>query len=102
MKLNLAKCTFRVTSEKFLKFMVSDREIKANLKKTLALTQTTIPKTINEVQRLTGRMATLSQFVSKSIERCLPFFQILKKPKDFEWTEECQKAFKELKAYLNS
>ena len=30
----------------------------------------------------------------------MPFFRILKK--SFEWTNECQKAFKELKAYVAS
>jgi len=34
------------------------------------------------------------------MDKCLPFFRILKKA--FEWTDECQRAFKELKAYLAS
>ncbi|KAK4404914.1 hypothetical protein Sango_0860000 [Sesamum angolense] len=55
---------------------------------------------INEVQRLTGRIAALSRFISKSAKNGLPFFKILRKVKDFEWTEECQQAFEELKAYL--
>lgn len=33
-------------------------------------------------------------------DKCLPFFMRLKKA--FEWTNECQKAFEELKAYLAS
>ncbi|KAK4397483.1 hypothetical protein Sango_1584900 [Sesamum angolense] len=45
-------------------------------------------------------MAALSRFISKSVEKDLPFFKILRKVKDFEWTEECQRAFEELKAYL--
>ncbi|KAK4384306.1 hypothetical protein Sango_3074000 [Sesamum angolense] len=45
-------------------------------------------------------MAALSRFISKSIEKGLPFFKILRKVKDFEWTEECQQAFEYLKAYL--
>lgn len=32
----------------------------------------------------------------------LPFFKILRKEKKFEWTEECQHAFKDLKEYLAS
>ena len=34
------------------------------------------------------------------MDKCLPFFCMLKK--SFEWTTECQRAFKDLKAYLFS
>ena len=34
------------------------------------------------------------------MDKCLPFFRILKKV--FEWIDECQRAFEELKAYLAS
>ena len=33
-------------------------------------------------------------------KKCLPFFKTLKEA--FEWTDECQKAFEELKTYLAS
>ncbi|KAK3000332.1 hypothetical protein RJ639_022447 [Escallonia herrerae] len=42
------------------------------------------------------------QFLSKSAERCLPFFKVLKNMKIFEWTAECQTSFDELKEYLAS
>ncbi|KAK2996329.1 hypothetical protein RJ639_026105 [Escallonia herrerae] len=51
---------------------------------------------------LTGRVAALGRFMSKSAEKCLPFFKAIRKAKDFEWTEECQKSFEELKCYLLS
>ena len=44
--------------------------------------------------------AGLNRFISKATDKCLPFFQILKK--SFEWTDECQKAFEDLKKYLSS
>ncbi|KAK3015280.1 hypothetical protein RJ639_005700 [Escallonia herrerae] len=53
-------------------------------------------------QELTRRVATLGRFMSKSAKKCLPFFKAIRKAKDFEWTEECQKSFKELKRYLSS
>ncbi|XP_038974824.1 uncharacterized protein LOC120106050 [Phoenix dactylifera] len=59
-------------------------------------------KTVKEVQRLTGRIAALERFVSRSAERCLPFFRILKRPKDFLWSQECQQAFEELRCLLAS
>ena len=40
--------------------------------------------------------------MSRSAEKCLPFFKKLRKVPNFEWTEDCQKAFTELKEYLSS
>jgi len=35
------------------------------------------------------------------MNKCKLFFQLLKKWKDFWWTDECQVAFDELKLYLS-
>ena len=42
----------------------------------------------------------MNRFVTKVTDKCLPFFCTLKK--SFEWTDECQKAFENLKVYLSS
>ena len=87
MKLNPSKCAFRVSSIKFLGFMVSQGGIEANPEKVKAILEMSSPKTIKEVQSLTGRIATLNRFVSKATDKCLPFFKTLKKA--FAWMEEC-------------
>ncbi|KAG1362038.1 putative mitochondrial protein [Cocos nucifera] len=102
MKLNPTKCAFGVTSGKFLGFMVSRRGIEANPQKIRAIRKMTTPKTIKEVQRLAGKVASLNRFVSRSAERCMPFFEIFRRPKNFSWTVECQQAFEELKNYLGT
>ena len=58
------------------------------------------PKNIKEVQSLIGRVAALNRFVSKATDKCLAFFKILRKA--FEWTDQCQKAFQDLKVYLTT
>ena len=58
------------------------------------------PRNIKEVQSLTGRVAALNRFISKATDKCLPFFKVLKKA--FQWTDECQKAFQDLKTYLTT
>lgn len=45
---------------------------------------------------------TLSWLVSRLAERYLTFFKTLKQPKDFQWIDECHKAFEELKGYLST
>ena len=91
MKLNPAKCDLGVASGKFLGFMVSQRGIEANLEKVQAIINMTSPKTVKEVQKLTGRIAALNRFVSKATDKCLPFFKTLKEA--FAWTDECETAF---------
>ncbi|GKV19333.1 hypothetical protein SLEP1_g29611 [Rubroshorea leprosula] len=102
MKLNPLKCTFAVESGKFLGYVVSKKGIEVNPEKVLAVQQMEPPKTVKDVQRLTGRVAALHRFIARSAERCLPFFKALREPKHFQWTDECQRAFDELKQYLVS
>ena len=100
MKLNPGKCVFGVSTWKFLRFMVSQRGIEANLGKMCAIIEMEPPKNVKEVQSLNGKIATFNRFVSWATDKCLPFFRTLKK--SFEWTAKCQQAFKDLKAYLSS
>ncbi|KAL0366558.1 UNVERIFIED_CONTAM: Transposon Ty3-G Gag-Pol polyprotein [Sesamum radiatum] len=85
---------------RFLGFMVTYRGIEENSSKIKAILDMKAPSNINEVQRLTGRIAALSRFVSKSAEKSLPFFKVLRKIRRFEWDVSCQQAFEELKDYL--
>ncbi|XP_074374091.1 uncharacterized protein LOC141714471 [Apium graveolens] len=94
------KCTFRVSSGKFLRYMVSARGIEANPEKIEAVINMEPPKCIRDIQKLTGRLAALRRFISRSVEKALPFFAVLKGSKNFEWGPECQKAFEEVKEYL--
>ena len=91
MKLNPSKCAFGVSSGKFLGFKVSQRGIEANPEKVRAILEMSSLKTLKEVQSLTGRVAALNRFVSKVIDKFLPFFKTLKHA--FVWTEECKTAF---------
>jgi len=61
-----------------------------------------LPKNIKDVQKLTGRLAVLNRFISKSAERSLPIFQALKGTKrNFTWGPPQQHAFEEIKKYLS-
>ncbi|XP_070017976.1 uncharacterized protein [Nicotiana sylvestris] len=103
MKLNPEKCAFGVASGKFLGFLVSNHGIEVNHAQFKAIEE--IPDILSnkkEVQRLTGRIAALGRFISKSSEKCFKFFSTLKKKDHFEWNEECQQALRNLKTYLSN
>ena len=100
MKLNPAKCAFGVFAGKFMGFIVNNRGIEANPDKIKVMLDMLPPSNVKEVQRLTGRIATLSRFVSKASDKCQPFFQVLKRA--FQWDAHCEEAFTTLKTYLSS
>ena len=100
MKLNPAKCAFGVSAGKFLGFIVNHRGIEANPDKIKAVLDMSSPSGIKEVQRLIGRIAALSRFVSRVSDKCQSFFQVLKKA--IQWDTKCEEAFSALKTYLSS
>ena len=69
-KLNPPKCAFGVSAGKFLDFIVNNRGIEANLNKIKAVLNILPPSNIKDIQRLTGRIAALSHFVSRASDRC--------------------------------
>ena len=70
MKLNPAKCAFGVSPGKFLGFIVNNLGIEANPDKIKAVLDMPSPSSIKDVQRLTGRIAALSRFVSRASGKC--------------------------------
>ena len=100
MKLNPTKCTFDVTSGEFLGYIVTQRGIEANPKQITVILDLPSPKNSREVQRLTGRIAALNRFISRSTDKCLPFYDLLRGNKKFIWNERCEEAFEQLKRYL--
>ena len=93
---------FGVLSGKLLGFFVSHLGIEANPDKIRAIEKIQTPRTVKDVRRLIGCIATLSRFISKSAKRALSFFKILKKAGPMKWTSEADAALQELKAYLTS
>ena len=102
LRLNASSVLFGLAWKKFLGYMITHQGIEVNpeqIKATDSLHPPQIPK---EVQKLTGMAAALNRFISRSANRCRPFFRLLHKWKDFHWTEECVVAFEILKQYLSS
>jgi len=102
MRLNPEKCAFGVEEGKFLGFMLTHRGIEANPEKCKAIAEMRSPSSLKEIQRLIGRLTSLSRFVPKLAERTRPIIKLLKKTTKFEWTAECEQNFLQLKTFLAS
>ena len=90
-----------MASGEFLGYLVTERGIEAKPKQIAALIDTLPPRSIREVQRLTGKIAALNRFISRSTDRYLPFYKLLKGNTKFEWNTECDSVLKELKGYIS-
>ena len=101
LRLNASKCSFGVGSGKFLGYMVTHRGIEANPDQVKTINNLQPLRNPKEIQRLTRMTAVLNRFISRSANRCRPFFLLMNKWKGFEWTEECAQAFQQLKDYLS-
>jgi hypothetical protein len=88
LKLNPEKCIFGIRKGQLLGCMVSKRGIQANPQKIEALRRMQPPSSRKEVQRLTGRIASLNSFISKAAERSLHFFKVLRANTAFQWGAE--------------
>ena len=101
-KLNPSKCTFGVPGGKLLGFLVSEQGIDANPEKVDTILRMKRPVRVHDVQKLTGCLVALSRFISCLGEKALPLYRLMKKSDKFEWTDEADAAFAELKTLLST
>lgn len=100
MRLNPAKCAFGFVSGKFLGFMLTSRGIEANPDKCEAILKMPNPNTLKDIQRLVGRLTTLSRFIPKLAEHVRPIVKKMKKDTSCKWDAACEQAFSKVKEIL--
>jgi hypothetical protein len=93
LRLNPEKCVFGINKGKVLGCLVSTKGIEANPDKINALVEMQDPVSVKDVQKLTGRVVSLNRFIPRAAERSLPFFQVLRSSKNFQWSETQKQAF---------
>lgn len=84
LKINASKCAFGVSSGKFLGHLVTRVGIEENPDQISAILNSASSQTTKEVQKLVGMAAALNRFISRSSDKCRPFFKLLKKRVGYE------------------
>ena len=102
MRLNQYKCIFGVQAGKFYGFMLTNRGIEANQDKFQTIIDMRNPSSKKEVQELTGRLAALSRYLSRTGDRAIHFFAALRKLKKVKWTAACEEEFQGVKCFQSS
>jgi len=102
-KLNSKKITFGWPPENFWDIWSFNGASRPTPNQISAILNMKSPTCAKEVHILNVHLAALNQFISRSTDKCRPFFQASKKNgADFCWDEECEMAFQGLKRYLTS
>jgi len=100
LKINPTKSFLRVSSGKFLWFIVTSKRIHLDPDKIKAIQDMQPPKNLKKLWGLQDRLAYIRRFIVNLSGRCQPFTRLMKKGVSFIWDNACQKAFEDIKAYL--
>lgn len=102
LKLNPEKCHWFQTQVVYLGHLCTDQGVKPDPSKMDKVENFPVPKNANEARRFVALANYYRRFIEKFAHKASPLNRLQKKNVKFEWTEECDKAFQELKAALVS
>ncbi len=99
-KLNLSKCTFWLKEITFLGHRISAAGSKPDPKYIEAVGKMKVPTTVKEVRRYLAMCGFYRKHVPSFAKIAAPLTNLTRARTIFNWTEESQQAFKQLKACL--
>lgn len=109
LKLKPRKCFLFKPEVKFLGHVVSADGIQVDMDKVKVLKEWPVPRSVKEVRQVVGFMSYYRRFVPHFAQLARPLHALMGKAKSgfakgqtapFQWTEECQASFDELRARL--
>ena len=96
LRMNPLKCTFGVSSRKFLGFLVHSRGVDEDPAKATAIATMRPLATVKELKSFLGKVSYIRRFIPRLALITSAFTKLLKKGQSFEWGEAQQTAFKRL------
>ena len=99
-KLKRKKCSFLKQSVNFLGHVVSVKGIETDPEKTRVVREWPTPTSVGEVWSFLGLASYYRRYIPGFAAKSEPLRCLLQKNRQFEWTEQQQKAFTELKECL--
>ncbi|CAF0938986.1 unnamed protein product [Brachionus calyciflorus] len=100
LSVNWEKCEWFVTTIEYLGHIISEGIVRPSETKVEVLYRYDRPKTLRQLQSFLGLANHYRRFVKGFAEIAGPLHQATEKSKNFEWYNDCQKSFDELRQYL--
>lgn len=101
-KFNKSKCKFGVREVKYVGHILSEEGIKVDGEKVEAIRQMRNPQDTKEVQRFLGMVTYVNKFIPNLNDKTVHLRKLIKKGVAFEWKDEQQAEFDNLKKLLVS
>ncbi|KAE8654205.1 hypothetical protein F3Y22_tig00117056pilonHSYRG01112 [Hibiscus syriacus] len=95
------KCTFATEEVHFLGYVIDHGKLLMDKNKIKAITEWEPPTKVSEMRSFLGLVNYYRRFIQGYSARASPLTDLLKKGKAWEWYEQCQKAFENLKAAVS-
>lgn len=100
LKVKPSKCKFGCSEIKFLGFIVSKSGISVCQSRSETIENYPRPKTPKQIQKFVGLINYYRKFIKDFSTLASPLTRLTKKKVPFEWSEECEVAFKTMKQCL--
>lgn len=102
LKLHPEKCQFATNEVKYLGHIISKHGIKVNEDNIKKIQNAKPPTSVKLLRKFLGMCNYYRKFVKDYAKICEPLTKLLKKDTKFKWTEQCDKAFNDMKFRMTS
>lgn len=102
LRLKLKKCEFHVQETDFLGHRITLEGIQTDKDKVQAILEWPIPTNVKELQSFIGLINYYRRYIEGYAKIMKPLFDLLRKDKAYEWTDDQQRAFDEAKKRITS
>ncbi|KAL9291833.1 putative nucleotidyltransferase, Ribonuclease H [Arabidopsis thaliana] len=98
----LSKCSFSQRSVGFLGHVISDQGVSVDPEKIRSIKEWPRPRNATEIRSFLGLAGYYRRFVMSFASMAQPLTRLTGKDTAFNWSDECEKSFLELKAMLTN
>jgi hypothetical protein len=97
-----SKCEFWLKEVEFLGHVLSGAGISVNPNKVSSVVGWKPPRNVGEIRSFLGLAGYYRRFIENFSKIAKPMTELLKKDRKFEWTDDCEASFNELKTRLTT
>ena len=101
-KLKFLKCKFASSSVSYLGHIVENNTVRPLRDNLISIKAFPRPKNRRNIRQFLGKINFYHKYIPESAKKLECFHNLLRKDVAFEWSEECERRFNEIKEYLTS